>query len=156
MQVYMGLMDPETEDARRGIEATIPPGAVMVTGPQSTGTRLMCRILEAGGFTAWHDSKHGLVPRPVERVVAMEREIHATHASIYENFVPEDRIPIGMSLAGIRNSYPFAHRVNYDRLCLTPDWEIERLAAYLGVDPWPMPEPIIISHNTRRFTWRSF
>lgn len=150
MMGYMGLLEAETEDGRIAMEAFIQPGDVMVTGPQGSGTRFMLRILEAGGFSTFFDARHGLVPRPVDRVVVMHRELRATEASIRQNFHVLDQIPVALSLAGCRRAYPLAHWVDYDALCADPDAALDALAAWLGVPPWALPEPIIISPNSRR------
>lgn len=149
MHTLLGLNE-ETEGGRLAIEALIPPDAVMVTGPQGSGTRLMCRIIEAGGFAAWHDSRHGLARRPVDRVVVMRRERTATLRSIEQNFLPPDHIDIDISLANCAEFYPDAAWVDYDMLCAMPDAIISGLARWLGVGSWLMPEPIVVSPNTRR------
>lgn len=147
---YMGLNKPETPWERHCYEQFIEPGCILVAGPQSSGNRLMCRILEAGGFSAHLDVRHGREYRRVERVVAMYRERQATIDSIAKNFEPADRIDPDLSLRNIAVYYPDAHWVDYDSLCADPESTIGSLADWLGVEPWPMPEPIIISPNTRR------
>lgn len=151
MMPYMGLNIPETPIQRYCEEQFIHPGTILVTGPQSSGNRLMCRILEAGGFVAYLDTRHGREYRRVDRVVVMYRERRATLDSIAQNFVPADRIDPDLSLRNIAVFYPDAHWVDYDSLCADPDSTIASLASWLNVEPWQMPEPITVSVNTRRY-----
>lgn len=138
----MGLNEFEDKQERAAILASIPEDAVMVTGQQRSGTRLMCRILEAGGFAAWHDSRHGLRPRPVGRVVVMVRDQADSLRSAVDAFDPRDVIDPDLSYRLCVARYPRAHFVSYERLCTKPDRVVLELAGWLGCGPWPLPEPI--------------
>lgn len=139
---YMGLNEPEDEFSRLTIEASLMPHMIMVTGPQGSGTRIMCAILEAGGLIPWHDARHGLLQRPAERVVIMHRSRRDSEASRARNFVPEDWIDVDKVLLNCLEFYPEAHWISYDEMCDDTEIVLSRLAKWLEVEPWAPPEPI--------------
>lgn len=142
---YMGLLEPESEEERLALESQIPADAVMVTGPQGCGNRLAAAILVAGGFPAWLDNHHGLVRRPVDRVVVTKRNRDDASASAARNFHPDDIIAPEISEASASEFYPDAYTLDYDLLCSDPGVVLADLAEWLGVEPWPSPVPIIPS-----------
>lgn len=120
----------------------------MVTGPMSSGTRLMHEIVLAGGFDVVHDGWHGTVPRPAKRVIVMVRHPHDTRKSRDNAFPDAERIPREASLAGCVTFYPDALWLSYEQLCMAPEPTIALVASWLNVAPWPMPKPIIHSANS--------
>jgi hypothetical protein len=140
---------PVESDGGAAVEAQIAEADIFVTGPMSSGTRLVCQILEAGGFSVVHDSLHGIVNRPTAKVViAVTREPSATHRSVERAFKPDERISTQDSIKGIAEFYPNALWISYDQLCVAPDATILVLAEWLAVDPWSMPVEIIRSQNS--------
>lgn len=142
---------------RESDDAFLTDSTILVTGPQSSGTRLMTRILSAGGVHAIIDGWHGTVVRRVNRVVVMVRHPETTRRSRDAAFVEQDRIPRESSLAGCLTFYPDALWVSYEQLCAAPDATISVLAEWLGVPTWLMPEEIVpsIHHMSEGIAWPS-
>ena len=144
---YLGLLDlPEPPHETAATSAALAD-AVLVTGPQGCGNRLLCAVLEAGGFRAVLDSRHATVRYDAPRVVITARAPLDSLSSALRNFDLRDVIPPELSAANARRFYPDAHIVDYDELCAQPEPTLAALAGWLGVDPWPAPEPIHRRHH---------
>lgn len=140
---------PVESDGGTAVAHEIDQADIFVTGPMSSGTRVVCEVLEAGGFKVVHDSMHGIVNRPNAKVVvAVTREPAATKRSMKIAFRPEERISPHDSIKGIAEFYPHAHWISYDQLCFAPDATIGVLAEWLGVDPWSVPITFVRSPNS--------
>lgn len=114
----------------------------MVTGPQSSGTRLLADVLTAGEVQAWHDKSHGTIHREAELVTVIVRDAAATRASRDAAFEPGDRIDRADSLAGCAR-YPDAMWLTYEQICANPAATVRVLAGWLGVEPWPLPFAVV-------------
>lgn len=150
-QQKIGVIPVET-DGGVAVNMQISEADIFVTGPMSSGTRLVCRIMEAGGFKAVHDSLHGMVQRPAKCVIVVVRNPVATKLSMEKTFKPDERISFEDSLKGAIDFYPQALWISYDQLCEAPDDTIKVIADWLGVDTWNMPEQIVKSPNS--VAWR--
>lgn len=140
---------PVESDGGAAVAYEIDQSDIFVTGPMSSGTRLVCELLEAGGFRVVHDSMHGIVSRPNAKiVVAVTREPAATERSMKLAFGIDERIPMSDSIKGIAEFYPHAHWISYDQLCFAPDATVAVLAEWLGVDAWPVPITFVRSSNS--------
>lgn len=121
---------------------------MLVTGPQSSGTRLLCDVLVVGGLDVWHDKSHGTEPLEAERVVVIVRDARATEASRDAAFAPADRIDRASSLAGAAR-YSGALWVTYEQLCDAPQATVGHLAAHLGREPWDIGELSFVNQNAK-------
>lgn len=139
---YIGLCEEETESSRYATEIAITPETIGVVGPMGSGTRLMCRVLDAGGFHAIHDSLHGRYKRPFERVVLTTRDHKACLRSMSTHIHPDDRICPIVSELYVNDWYHDSFLIKYEELIITPDLILQDLARWLGVEPWPFDEPI--------------
>ena len=125
---------------------------VLVTGPQSSGTRLVAHLLLDGGVDVWHDKSHGTKPVAADRVVAVVRDAWCTLQSQKQSFpIVSDRVPRSESLIGIADHHPDALWISYEQMCGDPDGTIRVIADWLGVQPWPLQREVI-DQNAK---WRS-
>lgn len=117
---------------------------VLVTGPQSSGTRLVAHLLLDGGVDVWHDKTHGTKRVPADRVVAVVRDAQCTVRSRQQSFPnASDHVARRDSLIGIARRYPDALWISYEQLCADPLGTIQVLAAWLGIEPWPLQRQVI-------------
>lgn len=122
---------------------------ILVTGPQSSGTRLLCDILVDGGLEPYHDKSHGIKFLMATKVVVITRDPIATKESQDSLFLPNDQIDRTQSIMGALR-YTNAMWVIYEELCFNPDFVIATLASWLNIDPWPLTFEVInqnIDHN---------
>lgn len=123
-------------------------GAVLVTGPMSSGTRWLAEIVSASGVDVVHDGWHATIPRPADRVIVIVRDPVATRQSRDRAFVDAERIPREASLAGCVTFYRDALWLTYEQLCAAPEATVAVIAAWLGRDPWPLPSEVRHSENS--------
>lgn len=113
---------------------------ILVTGPMSSGTRLLTRVLEGPGRDVRHDASHGTKDQAAEAVVCIVRDADATKASQIATWGEPIIIERNTSLMGIVMRYPHALWVTYEQLCAHPDEVISYLATRLGLEPWVSSE----------------
>lgn len=149
------VLPSDSPETRRTDATFITDETVLVTGPMSSGTRLMCRIINAGGTHAVLDVWHGTVVSTAKMVVVMVRLPGATRRSRDAAFAEANRIPREASLAGCLTFYPDALWLSYEQLCAAPDQTIGILAEWLGKSPWAMPEEVV-PHQIKEASWPSY
>ncbi len=121
---------------------------VAVVGPQSSGTRLVARIIRCGGFEVWHDKSHGRVPLLANKVVVVTRDPTITLLSRDRNIDDAAaRIPRDESIAGARR-YTAALWITYEDVCADLTGTVRQLADYLDVDPWDVDE-VVVEQNSK-------
>lgn len=122
-----------------GLRAFTPPPAptpdVLVSGPPSSGTRLVARLLAESGHTVRHDGTHGrqLLPAGVVVTTSRQREPHV--ASLVARGMG-DEATIDEAVERIAALYPDAPCVSYEALILDRDIELSRVARLLGWPDW--------------------
>jgi hypothetical protein len=121
-------------------EDSQPADTVIVVGEPSSGTRLVARMLEAGGVRVIHDERHGYRPWTSGLPVIVTRDPQSRAESV------NARWPDGLdgfpTLAEHRVRYPDALEVRYEDVVADKDTVIVELAAALGVDPWLFSEDV--------------
>lgn len=120
---------------------------VLVTGPISAGTRLVCRLVDASpDLVGVHDDTHGLMPpdawqEPYAALVLVSRDPAAADASRVAAWGAAT-----MTTAQLR---PYLERargvvptidVAYEQVCADPAAVVATLADWLGVPAWPFTE----------------
>lgn len=119
------------------------PTTVIVVGRPSSGTRLVCRMIDAAHIAVRHDAWHGRKEWTSGRVLLVTRDEEARAASVEARWPDGDKSPVTYpSMDEIRALYPDALEVAYEDIVAGKDAVIVELAAALGVEPWIFDEEI--------------
>jgi hypothetical protein len=125
---------------------------IVVTGPPGSGTRLLCAVLESGGFEAFHDQGHGLHSLELlaksAKIVAIRREKSMAEASVFDYLGQQglDGFPYDECVASIPSK---ALWVEYEELVESPEKVIFQLAEWLCVPPWSLPFEVYDGNKRR-------
>ena len=135
---------------------------VLCTGPESSGTRLLTRLVEGLGVEAIHRSiphscKWWDVPSDIDRVIYIVRDPWITEISAKEIGHPENGCWTGKD-----KEYPFRLikawevfaenvvfsytpwiPVTYEGLMKRPQWTLDNIADWLDVERKPLSERVI-------------
>lgn len=130
----------------------LPPieGAVVVTGPACSGTRLLARVVDASpDLHAFHDQSHGARVFEGNRgVVVITRNPVATDKSREARFGKMVR-KREVSEKEIHGKYGDALWVTYERMTDDVNLVIEDLAKHFGVLPWQWEGEEITNENAK-------
>jgi hypothetical protein len=132
----------------------------MCTGPESSGTRMLSRLVRGLGVKASHRSiPHGMKwwdqPDGVTHIISVVRDPFMTEASArgaehYKYWEGVDAEFPHRILKAQRvlawNAEPFGDKwlpLTYDGLLIRPQWTMDRVAEWLGVEPQPLSEKVV-------------
>lgn len=124
---------------------------VLVTGPISSGTRLVYRLLDASpNINAVHDDTHGFIKdwkEPYEVLVIVRRDQVATDGSrqsVNRNTMStKSQMQI---IDKLRDRIPTLD-ISYENVCADKQGTINRIASVLGISPWSFDEEVINQNN---------
>lgn len=113
---------------------------VVLTGPMSSGCRVLRDLLTEGGIFVLFDYSHGSQPLPLNwdsyPVVIITRDEIPTRRSAHAAWYGSSSyVSYEDSIAGLQG-YRNAIRVNYEEMCNHIYRFIRRLASRLSVKPW--------------------
>ena len=124
---------------------------VLVTGPISSGTRLVYRLLDSSPhIDAVHDDTHGFIQEwkeSYEVLVIVSRERVATDSSRQRvNRNRMSTISQMQIIDKLRGRIPTLD-VSYEDVCEDVQGTIDRIASGLGIDAWTFSEEVINQNN---------
>lgn len=112
---------------------------VTVIGVPSSGTRLAARLLDASpDLDVWHDSTHGLNPKPGQ-VVIVVRDEPARRRSELARW--PDGYPDRIDLPALARRYDPTVILAYEAIVADPADVIACAARVFDVPPWTFTEP---------------
>lgn len=126
---------------RRPFRASQRDDTAIVVGEPSSGTRLVARLLEAGGIYVRHDGQHGRRDWTSGRVVLVTRDPDARTDSQQARW--PDGVPFDSpDTDELRARHPDAVEVAYEDVVADQDTVIARLAEAWDIEPWAFDEDV--------------